>query len=226
MAVDVQEDVKKWVKIAFMASGEAFVVDYGRCLSFAELLDEADKPVIVDDWGDTPEEDRIEPVVFIGLVDEGHDQKGVRDFCQDSDERFYPCKGRGGIQVRDIVEEKRNFTHNDEPIVVYFFSDDDFKAELYSSRIGKFAEIEKAAKAGVIHPIPRLWFPGVPDPEFIAELCEEKRIQVMKKGRLQWVWDDPKEANDFGDGVKMNLVCWYLVKEYFGLVSESDKKAA
>lgn len=220
MASDVQQDVKKWVKIAFMADGEAFVVDYGSCLSYKELLVEADKPVIVDDWGDTPEEDRINPVVLIGLIDEGHDQKGVRDFCQETDERFYACKGRGGIQVKDIVEEKTNFTHNDEPIIVYFFSDDDFKAELYSTRIGKFREIEKSANAGERHPVPRLWFPKNPDPDFIKEHCQEKKEKVMKRGRWAWEWQEPKEANDWGDATKMCFVDWYLIKEFY------QKKAA
>lgn len=215
MASDVQEDVKKWVKVAFMPDGECFVVDYGACLSYDELLLEADKPVIIDDWGDTPEEDRKDPVVFLGLIDEGHDQKGVRDFCQRSDDRFYPVKGRGGIQVKDVVEEKTNFTHNDEPIVVYFCSDDDFKAELYLMRIGKFHEIEKAHKAGQKHPIPRLWFPRKPNPEFIAELCAEKREQVMKRGRLVWAWVDPTDPNDWGDALKYCFVDWYLIKEFF-----------
>jgi len=215
MAADVQEDVKKWVKTAFMPSGECFVVDYGACLSYDELLLEADRPVIIDDWGDTPEADRSDPVVFIGLIDEGHDQKGVRDFCQRSDERFYPVKGRGGIQVKDVVEEKTNFTHNDEPIVVYFCSDDDFKAELYLTRIGKFPQIEKAHKAGHHHPVPRLWFPRNPNPEFIAELCAEKREQVTRRGRLVWAWTDPTDPNDWGDALKYCFVDWYLIKEFF-----------
>lgn len=215
MASDVQADVKKWTKVGLMANGDCYVISYGVCLSYDELLTVADEPVIIDDWGDTPEDDRVNPTVLFGLIDEGHDQKSVRDFCQRSDERFYPVKGRGGIQVRDIVEEKTNFTHNDEPIVAYFFSDDDFKAELYLNRILKYKKVCLDRKLGRENPVPLLQFPYKSDPEFISELCQEKRVQKMKAGRLRWVWDDPEAANDFGDALKMCLVAWYLVSQFF-----------
>jgi phage terminase large subunit GpA-like protein len=215
LAADVQADVKKWVKVAWLNNGAAYVVDYGMCLSYDELLIAADDPVIVDDWQAAPEEERINPVVFIGLVDEGHDHKGVRDFCQGTEGRFFPCKGRGGIQVRDIVEEKTHFIHNGQPLTVYHFSDDDFKADLYLGRIGKARERMKAEREGTLYPIPPLYFPKNPDAEFLNELCAERRELVMKKGRPVMMWIDPTEANDYGDALKMNLVAWYRLQAAF-----------
>lgn len=218
VTVDVQKDVKKWTKTAFMRDGEAFVVDYGRTLSFDELVDVANTPVIVDEWAPqgrviTPEEDRINPVAIAGLIDEGFDTKNVREFCLrtriDSETLlFYPCKGRGALTVRDVVEERGNFTQNGEQLSVYFFSDEDFKSELYLGRIAQFPKIQKGESS-----IPRLWFPRHLEAEFVSELTQEKRVQQMVRGRLRWIWEEPKHPNDFGDTVKMALVAWYKMKD-------------
>jgi phage terminase large subunit GpA-like protein len=44
LCADVQAAEKKWAKVGFTVEGESFVIDYGRCLSYQELIAEADKP--------------------------------------------------------------------------------------------------------------------------------------------------------------------------------------
>lgn len=102
---DVQGTERKWVKTAFRHDGEMFIVDYGRCLSYAELVAIAAEPVWV---GFTrPPKDELEALraeaiatggdyfamlrarypgqiwhtASVGLIDEGHDTFAVRDFC-------------------------------------------------------------------------------------------------------------------------------------------------
>lgn len=203
MTVDVQKDVKKWTKTAFTAKGEAYVLDYGFTLSYDELLAVADDPIPIEGTNETV-------TVDFGLIDEGHDTMNVREFCQSSQGLFHPCKGRSGAILRDVVDQKTGFRQNGQEITIFHFSDDDFKSDLYLTRIGKHKAIVKGQNRA-----PRLWFMAKPDADFVSELCQEKRVQVMKKGRLQWVWDDPKAPNDFGDTVKYALVAWYVVKKFY-----------
>lgn len=243
MAVDVQgSGQKKWVKAAFLPNGECFTVDYGKCLTYDELLLVADLPVRVGER--MPSEDDINQArrvaeetntplidvfrerlggewltVQLGFIDEGHETTQVRRFCLETADpvtgqpRFFPCKGSELGRLRDIVDEKRDkFFVEGVPITVYHLSDDDLKDELYLGRIGMFEQI----KAGNSR-VPRLWFPNYPDAEFLTELTTERRGQIMKRGRLTWVWLPPKssEANDFGDALKYILALWHVVKALF-----------
>lgn len=102
---DVQSTEKKWVKVGFTHTGEAFLIDYGKCLSYSELVAVADEPVFIgytrpsDDELDTLRTDSLAAgvdfytllkqrfplakyhVACVGLIDEGHDTFPVRDFC-------------------------------------------------------------------------------------------------------------------------------------------------
>lgn len=102
---DVQGTEKKWVKVGFLSSGEAFIIDYGRCLSYTELIAIADEPVWIG--FERPEDNELEAirtealaknldyyallrtrfpdrswhVASVGFIDEGHETFVVRDFC-------------------------------------------------------------------------------------------------------------------------------------------------
>lgn len=233
MAVDRQKTggMRKWVKCGFLRDGTCYVVDWGIVLSDGDLLREADTPVIVDAWDEsTPADRRLNPVVFKMLYDEGFEQKEVRDFVvstfqswnQDGSPNYrcYSCWGQGGIHsrhLRDIVVPevgaKANAVHNGWPIYAYRFSDDNFKAELYNQRIGRFLEIEAAKRENRPPPkLRRLWFPAQLDADFVAELCQERFVWSEK--RQHFIWEDPSAPNDFGDALKMNLVAWYLVAPF------------
>lgn len=215
MEVDVQQDLKKWTKTGYAANGECWVISYGSTLAFDDLLAVMDEPIKLgvryDDPGD-------EVRAQIGFIDEGHDTKSVRDFCLRSGGRFWPVKGRGGLQVREVVERKDRVPHEGRELSIYHFSDDDFKRDLYKGRIGEFERI----KAGV-SPIPRLWLPSDVEDEFVKELCAEQMVQQKVRGRMVWRWLDPKEANDYGDCLKIGLVGWYVIKPYFQPVDGGTK---
>ncbi len=226
MAADVQKDVKKWIKTGWRLLDETcWVIDYGECLSFDELLIVADTPVEVLRWPDNaPADSRVNPVVYKGLIDEGdgNQQPAIRDWvietflglnaAGEADYRFYPCWGRAGIQTisfRDMFTAPK-LQHKGWPLVIYYHNEWAFKAELYTNRIGRFREIVDAMKKGEPPPpIPRIWFPAHIDDEFVSELCQEARVWDDKKKR--WIWRDPPKPNDYGDALKMNLVLWYVM---------------
>lgn len=207
MQVDVQQDLKKWTKMGFAPDGEAWLISYGSTLSFDELLAVADEDIKL---GVRPDDPGPVTKVLVGFIDEGHDTMKVRDFCLRSNGRFWPVRGRGGIQVREVVDRKDDVPHEGGYVSVYHFSDDDFKKELYRYRIGEFPRI-----AGGVSPIKRLWFPVDIEDEFVKELCAEQMALVKVRGRMVMRWLDPKEANDYGDCVKIGLVAWYVIKPYF-----------
>ncbi len=246
---DVQATEKKWVKVGFLADGEAFVIDYGRCLSYQELLAIADEPVWVGFR--KPAKDELDAIraeaiaqsrdyfallrerfpgqawhaASVGLIDEGHETFVVRDFCHGTGDastvpptppRFFPAKGVPRAHVRDIVTEvvDKFKTTGGDFITVYHFSDDDLKRELYLGRIGEFDAIAKGKSS-----VPRLWLPQYAEPEFVAELCQEKRGLVIHRGRPTWLWLEPKAPNDWGDALKMALGLWHIIKPQFALTS-------
>lgn len=215
MASDVQADVKKWAKGVFGKDGELYLVNYGETLSYDELEAVANTPTLCG-----PENDRREYKTSFGLIDEGHDTKSVRSFCLRTNGRWHPVKGRGGIQVKDVVSES-NTTHDGVEMVTYHCSDDDFKTDLYIGRIGEFKRIKEGKSQ-----IPRMWLPVYVEERFVAELCAEKREQQKVRGRLCWVWVDPTDPNDFGDAVKYLLVLWYKFKEFFIYDRPKDLRSA
>lgn len=204
VASDVQADVKKWARGVFAANGDLYVVDYGMTLSFNELDALANETTEVG-----PRSDRRGYRASFGFIDEGHKAKEVRSFCLSSNGRWWPVKGRGGIQVKDIVSESKTI-HDGEEMIVYHCSDDQFKDELYGTRIGKIKQI-KEGKIGS----PRVWFPVYAEDYFLDELLAEKRERQRVRGRTVWVWLDPTDPNDFGDAVKYLCVMWYQLKELF-----------
>lgn len=202
MCADVQADVKKYAKGVFDRTGQLWIVDYGETLSFDELEAVANEPTKCGP-------DQREYKTTWGLIDEGHNTKQVRTFCLSTGGRWWPVKGRGGIQVKDVVTESP-INHDGAPLVAYHCSDDDFKLELYVGRIGEFERI-RAGKST----IPRMWLPIYVEPRFVDELCAERRERQRVRGRMVWVWVDPTDPNDFGDAVKYLLVLWYKMKEFF-----------
>jgi len=246
MFVDVQDVMRKWVKCGFLlADDSCFVIDYGECLSYDDCLREADVPVLVREWReDTPEADRINPIVYKGLIDEGFRQKEVRTWAISTilpalgsngqpDYRFYTSWGQGGIHsrhLRDLVvprlDDPPNATHEGFPIYAYRFSDDNFKDDLYNKRIGGHREKKAAEKEGKRPPrhVAPLVFPKNITPEFVSEMVQEKFEFDPKTKR--WGWPDVTSPNDFGDGVKGCLVGWYIVKPGLALAAAQRTKAA
>ncbi|MGE0412031.1 MAG: terminase gpA endonuclease subunit [Verrucomicrobiales bacterium] len=237
MFVDVQKIKKKWVKCGFRLRDNAcWIIDYGEELAWEAVRAEADEPIRVLDWEGVPEEERIDPVVWKGLVDEGdgNKQSEVRDFCISTfmgvdavgrpTYRFLSSHGEDNVtgkRAKNLVtppyNSAPNVTHNTTggafPIWVYYFSDDHFKDELYNQRIAGGLNRQKDKEA--TGPYLPIFFPADIDDVFVGELCQE-RLEWSEKLR-RYAWIRPKGLNDFGDGVKGCLVSWYLVRPQVAL---------
>jgi phage terminase large subunit GpA-like protein len=202
MTTDKQGDVLKWSKAAWKLNGEMAIVDYGFTLIEDELLEIADLPVVVPG---------VEGnfIVKLGLIDEGFKTTEVRDFVVRSNGRFFPSKGRGGIQVRHTVHESKT-PHKGVVVIVYHYDDDDFKKQLYISRIGKHQDILDGKSR-----VPRMWLPEDVDGDFVSELASEKLVEQKNNwGFSKFIWEKTGD-NDFGDTVKMHLVMWHVLSPYF-----------
>lgn len=240
MGVDVQHYGRKWVKCVFYDNDDCELVDFGVVFSgYAGLIDEANKPVIVDDWGDTPDEERINPVVDFALIDEGDGQrtKSVLAFCisKGAFRKFYPCKGRGGAQTASmtnlVITQKKN-SFNGVPVPRYLMNSDAFSEELYDERIAKAEEIAAARAKGKPSPTGLLTLFKNPDHDLCIELTTHRRWteddekerqrskrKLSRRGRVLKVgdWFRDGGADDFGDAVTECLAGWYKMKPLYGV---------
>lgn len=206
LQVDNQGDHQKWVLMGWLPNGTRYVIDYGKTLDREEIKDVAKRPT------KTPEK---EVFVQAGIMDEGG--KGgtsydVRTFCYPLYPFFMPCKGRGGIQVKNTIaySDSRLAEGGNETIPVIHFDDDAFKRILYINLIKKF-DAEKAKNFD----LPRLWLPKDIDEDFVRELCGEELVKELDdNGVEQFVWK-PKPPNDYGDCVKMGGVLWNVIEHKF-----------
>ena len=234
MEVDVQIDVKKWAKMAFLSDGTGYILDYGEVLTFDDLYEIAETPIKILDWGDTPEDERTDPIVSYMWIDEGDGEnstKDVRDFCARHRSRshplnggqwIFPCKGAGGHQIKGAVDE-RDREVDGYKFKAYHVSHNEFATELYLQRIAKNDEIHAALRIMRQSPskripiaAPPLYLMRNPDEEFINELCAEKRMLKKVRGRLRWVWIDPTDPNDYGDCIKYGLAMWHFLRAFYG----------
>lgn len=240
MGVDKQKSEYKWVKVAYrFATDECWIVDYGSCRKESELVEEADRPVIVDDWGETPEEERENPTVLLGLVDEGYKRYEVRNFCLqtatgETDHngmpqlRFYPTRGlqRQSHTMPDIVEEKTKHSQSGQPITSYYFSNDAFLTMLYEHAISGRSKIIEQREDGLVPLAPLLHLMKNPDASFVSELTQEQRRKVIRANRWVEEWDpDPPGDNDFGDALKYCFIEIYVLKPFLRAVAEANEAA-
>lgn len=206
MQVDNQGDHQKWTMLGMMPNGSAWLIDYGKTLDRKEILDIANRQIRCG-------EKTLE--VQAGIMDEGGKDGTsyeVRKFCAPLFPFFMPCKGRGGIQVKNTVHfsDSKLTRGGNEVIPVCHFDDDAFKRDLYIDRIRKFNK-DKAKD----FELPRLYLPLNIDEEFIRELCGEELVrQIDVNGNPQYVWKSTP-PNDYGDCLKMGMVQWNVIGHKF-----------
>lgn len=207
LSIDNQGDHQKWIKYAFTPNGSMFVIDWGKTLALEEAEAIADQPI--------PLPDGREIFVQRVIIDEGG--KGgtsydVRQFCFPRFPKYFPCKGRGGIQVKNTIHFSKSALSKGgvEQIPVCHFDDDAFKRILYLDRIKKF-DPDKARDFD----LPRLWLPRDITEELVRELCgEQLQKQLDDNNQTVFVWV-PSPPNDWGDGLKMGFVLWNIIGASF-----------
>ncbi len=237
MPTDVQHYGRKWVKLACYDDDSIEIVDFGIVYKgFDGLIDAADVPVIVDDWADTPEDERINPVALVCPIDEGDGAftKRVLAFCNSKGarRRFWPFRGRGGQQtigMPDLVTKQKKNVYMRSAMPRYIFNADAFHEELYDERIGRAAEIASALRDGLTPPAGQLRFFKNPDSDLCIEFTtkrrwteedekarasSKKKPQGTRRGKVLKVGDWFRDGGpeDFADAVIEGLAAWYKLK--------------
>jgi phage terminase large subunit GpA-like protein len=193
---DVQQATIKWVIVAFSASGDLYLVDWGETGTWDGVA-EALETQVKTPAGPKP--------IECGLIDEGDGNrtKEVRTFTQQFDHLF-PCKGRGERQIKELVWP--SFSHlGDDEVLTYHVNDHVFKSELLFDRI-RAGEKRRAYGGG------RLILPRDVTPEFVAELMNERLEKHKNKYKLweqKWVKSGP---NDYMDCLKYALALWTIME--------------
>ena len=220
MGVDRQADVYKWSIWAWsLERNEGWLVDFGQTISESDLIKHANTPVIVDNWGETPEEHRINPGVLTGLVDEGHKTFTIRAFTLATEfelngqrfQRFYCCKGAASTGA-EMMTEQTFQTEDQRPVPVVVFKDAAIKTLLYEEAIEQRAQLIEKRSRGEPTAAPLMHFFAGVDPSYMIELAQEKRVRVIKNHNFEFVWAEPKGPNDHGDAVKYNLLTFLKAK--------------
>jgi phage terminase large subunit GpA-like protein len=207
LQVDNQGDHQKWVSMGWLPNGSRYVIDYGKTLDREEIKEIAKRPI------KTPERDIY---VQSGIMDEGGKDGTsyeVRNFCYPLTPFFLPCKGRGGIQVKNTIyySDSKLSKGGNETISVIHFDDDAFKRQLYIDLIKKF----DPGKFKDFPDLRRLYLPSDIEEEFVRELCGEELVKELDaNGVEQTVWK-PKPPNDYGDCIKMGGVLWNVIEHKF-----------
>jgi len=202
LTIDRQLDKRKWIISAFNSSGVQAIIDYGACLSDADILEKLDDPrahhggplvcladptrKIIIDWG---------------LYDSGFERDEVYKVCIRSDWRIYPSKGAGGLSAGGrMVEGKEDFWEG-TPILLYQYHDYHLKVHFYKGKIEKRND-------------PRLYLPEDVTDDFIIEWTTESLApKYLSSGYriMEWQHDKSKGPNDYGDCGKMQYVLWQIL---------------
>lgn len=207
LSIDNQGDHQKWVSYAFLPNGDQFVIDWGRTLSLEEADDLILRPIKLPDGREI-----FPQRVIIDEGGKGGTSYDVRKFCFPRFPVFFPCKGRGGIQVKNTITWSNSGIDRGgiDQIPVCHFDDDAFKRELYIDLIKKHDPV-RSKEFGVA----RLYLPSDVTEEFVRELCGEQLVKTVdENGNVVFRWE-PKPPNDWGDGVKMGRVLWNIIRSEF-----------
>ena len=199
MTVDLQNDVQKWVKVAFTLSGDIFVIDWGATLILDEVVECADDPNEIGGESRT---------VQSGLIDEGFRARSVRRLCFHHEPRFYPVKGRGGLQVKSHVnatESSFETPYGWLDILVYHVDDDSFKWDLQRLMRPRAGKEKNRLRLHLPEDVAK-------DADFLAELIAEVPIREKNKyGYEKWGWKKTG-ANDYQDCLKYALALWSIME--------------
>lgn len=206
LQVDNQGDHQKWVSMGWLPNGTRYVIDYGITIDRSEIKQIALRQI------KTPDRDiQVQTVIMDEGGKDGTTYE-VRRFCAQLFPYFIPCKGRGGIQVKNTIyfSDSKLSQGGDETVPVCHFDDDAFKRELYIQLI-KNHDTEKSREFD----LPRLILPMDIDENFVREMCGEELVKEIDSNGVETrVWK-PKPPNDYGDCVKMGGVLWNVISHKF-----------
>jgi len=210
IAVDIQDGLRlKATKSLFDKDGNMYVIDWGEFFSFGDMEDFADEVL---------ETSKGPMIVHCGLIDEGNDKEDVWRYHLDTQPRFYPVKGRGGRQVKDLVVKSQG-SLDGQLVISYHIDDRAFKWQLLNSLRRKHYSDSRQKK------IPLVVLPSDSnaDAEFLTELTMEIPVKLKNKfGFDGWEWIK-KGPNDWWDTLKYTKAVWQIMAPSMGMQKVFDE---
>ncbi len=181
---DVQQSEFFWTMRAWAADGSRYLLAWGSCVSFGELVDLSDRVWTFDHGPDVPAAARYERfTAFLGVMDTGYKAKrqaGVYRFLHEQGGRWHGSKG-GGYQGRDkpIHETTIQFNYDggavDIPLIHYNDS-------ILSEHLTRFVIKERRP--------PGYYLPMNVDDALVAQLTSPHLSKKkLADGRTEDVWE-------------------------------------
>jgi hypothetical protein len=212
LGADVGLNYAKWAVVAFRATteypAEAAVIDFGQELAPADILGVMQKRAY-------PCADGKSYGVTLGGMDEKYRKLEVQQACMASSRRLWPTAGLAS----DLSLRSVNFS-NIQGAPPWFgiitYNDRDAKHELYTDRIGSWAQWRKVGSPAEHPPVgsPLHFFSELSDApssmsrEFLTEHTKENLIELPgAHSAKQFAWKR-SGPNHWADAVKVALVMW------------------
>lgn len=209
IAADVQQTEFWWMVRALMADGSRYVLAWGNCGSFTELVNISNRAWKYDHGPDAPAPVRFEEFnCLFGAIDTGYKSKrqgGVYEFLHDQGGRWQGVKGGNYSALgkeKPITETTITFNYKgsgecDVPVIQ--FNDFILKEHLY-----RFVMKERR--------VPALYLPITLDEHFITQTTSEHLAKrKMPDGRNEDVWQIAENIEPhLGDVLKYGEVLSFV----------------
>jgi phage terminase large subunit GpA-like protein len=177
-----------WTAEARLATGEAWVIDYGTVLAIEDLL----SPDFIAARKYTFGENTYTP--RFGLIDSGYNTERVYSLCARSAGLYMPAKG----STASFGTWTQSAVNGYPSLRLVTYVDYTAKTELYLERINKRLP-------------PLLHFPGNADKSFIEGHTGQQLLQ-NKNSRLTPHYWKKVIADHYGDCSKLHAVAWWVLK--------------
>lgn len=219
LTADVQQSSFWWVLRGYYRNEASFLIDYGNCVAYEDLMGLVDRPIPFQDPAPPANDLGIRPATFItpykGLIDIGYKAKrtaGVYDFILQSAGRFVGAQGRSTAHGMFQPVRETEMEHKGMSVPLLQFNDTMFKEELYLRKIKE--------RSGA-----PWWLPLKLSRDYLEQLTAEKLVQKpATRGGLELVWEEVGD-NHLGDCEKMQLAAFAAVAFHFREMQEEQAAA-
>lgn len=217
---DVQQASFWWLLRGYYKNETSFLIDYGNCVAYEDLMALVDKPIPFQEPGPLRSGELVRPVTFVtpykGLIDIGYKAKrtaGVYDFILASNGRFVGAQGRSTAHGMFQPVRETVMPHKGVDVPLLQFNDTMFKEELYLRKIKD--------RSGA-----PWWLPRKLGRDYMEQLTAEKLVQKQAlRGGLEMIWEEVAE-NHLGDCEKMQCAGFAAVAFHFRELQEEEQAAA
>ena len=204
VTIDKQDGYLKFTIVAYIATGEPYVVDWGILANEEDVIHLLQNFRVKSASGE-------EFGIYCGLMDCGFRRSKVIEFCHEIRgliPYFAPARGIGRVHSRASVWVMEDTSIPNSLVQVVNFDSQAWEDDLYRRRIIEF-DPKKIRKR-----YPRIHLPIDADDDYKAEICNAVQVEEVKggigQGTYLWQKANTHQPNDYGDCLKMALILWVI----------------